>query len=78
MWYNIYMKLAITQIILGALTVFFSFFIVGEVYMNDAFIGVNVAPGFFTGLAVMATFFLGLAVTATGITQLVKARRKQI
>ena len=78
MWYNIYVKLAITQIVLGVTIVFFSFFIVGEVYMNKAYTTSDITPGFFTGLAVFATFILGLAVTGTGIAQLTRAVKERI
>jgi hypothetical protein len=86
------MKLAITQIVLGVLIVFFSFYIVAEGYVTEftvplpgpvpqgvaPFITVNKTPGLFTGLAIFATCILGLAVMGTGIIQLLKARRKQI
>ena len=86
------MKLAITQIILGLLIVFFSFFIVAEGCVTEftvplpepvpqgvaPFITVNKTPGLFTGLAIFATCVLGLAVMGTGIVQLLKSRRKQI
>ena len=70
------MKLAVTLIVLGVLIVFFSFFIVGEVY--PAVTNTEQTPGFFTGLAIFSTCILGLVVTGIGIAQLVKARKEQI
>jgi hypothetical protein len=86
------MKLAITQMILGVLIVFFSCFIITEGYLTEftvpypepvpegvePFIRVNVLPGPFTGLAISAPILLGLTVVGCGIAQLVKARRKPV
>ncbi len=87
------MKLAITQIVLGALIVFFSCFIVAGGYLNgytvtvpesvlregiSPYMTIESTPGIFTVMAVSSTLILGLAVLGIGITQTVKTRNKKI
>jgi hypothetical protein len=87
------MKLAVTQIALGALIVFFSCFIVAGGHLSGYTITVPESvlregispsmtiesrPSIFTVMAVSSTLILGFAVLGTGIAQLVKARNKKI
>jgi hypothetical protein len=67
------MKLAITQIVLGALIAFFSCLIMVCLAANEGSIANPIGP-----FADLLTFLSGLAVLGVGITQLFKARNKKI